>query len=171
MKKVYIVIDMQRDFVDMALGTKEAVAIVKPMHDYLAALPEGSLIIATRDTHQENYLETNEGKHLPVKHCIEKSEGWQIVSELSDIPFTTFINKPNFGISATMWKDILNGSVDEIVMMGLCTDICVVSNALALKVAFPEARVSIIKSLCAGVTPETHDAAIKTMAMCQVEII
>lgn len=170
MKKAYIVIDMQRDFVDMALGTKEAVEIVKPMHDYLASLPAGSFIVATRDTHQEDYLETNEGKHLPVKHCIENSEGWEIVPELCDIPFSVIIKKAGFGISSTFWKDII-GPVEEIVIMGLCTDICVVSNALALKTAYPEAKISCIKSLCAGVTPETHDAAIKTMAMCQVEII
>lgn len=170
MKTAYIVIDMQNDFIDMALGTKEATSIVSPMAKYLSSLPEDSFIVATRDTHQEDYLDTNEGKHLPIKHCIEGSKGWEITEALKDISFTKIINKPNFGVSAPEWKIIL-GEVEEIVLMGLCTDICVVSNALALKVAYPEKKVSVIKSLCAGVTPETHEAAIKTMAMCQVEII
>lgn len=170
MKTAYIVIDMQNDFIDMALGTKEAVSIVGPMAKYLSSLPKDSFIVATRDTHQEDYLDTNEGKHLPIKHCIEGSKGWEITEALKDISFTKIINKPNFGVSAPEWKNIL-GEVEEIVLMGLCTDICVVSNALALKVAYPEKKVSVIKSLCAGVTPETHEAAIKTMAMCQVEII
>ncbi len=170
MKKVYIVIDMQNDFIDMALGTKEAVSIVKPMSKYLASLPKEALLIATRDTHQENYLETNEGKYLPVKHCIEGSKGWEICDSLKNISFAKVINKPNFGISAESWKEILGNDVEEITLMGLCTDICVVSNALALKVAYPEIKISVLKDLCAGVTPESHEAALKTMAMCQVEM-
>lgn len=172
MKKAYIVIDMQNDFIDMALGTKEAVAIVSPMAKYLSSIEEGSLVVATRDTHQEDYLSTNEGRYLPVKHCIEGSQGWEIAKPIKEaVKFDKIINKPNFGIAADKWKEILGNDVEEIILMGLCTDICVVSNALALKVAYPEIKVSVIKDLCAGVTPETHEAAIKTMAMCQVEII
>lgn len=171
MKKVYIIVDMQNDFIDMALGTKEAVSIVEPMAKFLSSLTKDALLIATRDTHQENYLETNEGKYLPVKHCIEGSKGWEICDSLKSIGFDRIINKPNFGISADSWKEILGEDVEEITLMGLCTDICVVSNALALKTAYPETKVSVMKNLCAGVTPESHEAAIKTMAMCQVEII
>lgn len=172
MKKAYIVIDMQNDFIDMALGTKEATQIVEPMVKYLSSLEEGSLVVATRDTHQEDYLSTNEGKYLPVKHCIEGSKGWEICDQLKEaVKFDKIINKPNFGIAADKWKEILGNDVTEIILMGLCTDICVVSNALALKVAYPEIKISVVKNLCAGVTPESHEAAIKTMAMCQVEII
>lgn len=172
MKKAYIVIDMQNDFIDMALGTKEAVKIVEPIAKFLSSIPEGSLVIATRDTHHDDYLSTNEGRYLPVKHCIEGEKGWEICDALKEsVKFDEIINKPNFGISAEKWKEILGNDIEEIILMGLCTDICVVSNALALKVAYPEIKISVVKDLCAGVTPESHEAAIKTMAMCQVEII
>lgn len=172
MKKAYIVIDMQNDFIDMALGTKEATLIVEPMVKYLSSLPNDSLIIATRDTHHEDYMSTNEGKYLPVKHCIEGSKGHAICDALINaIKFDKIIDKPNFGISADKWKEILGDDIKEIILMGLCTDICVVSNALALKTAYPEIKVSVLKDLCAGVTPATHEAALTTMKMCQVEII
>jgi len=170
--KVYIVVDMQNDFIDMALGTKEAALIVQPMIKYLSSLPSSSYIVATRDTHQENYLDTNEGKYLPIKHCIEGSRGWEICDALKDtIKFNKVVNKSNFGISAEKWRDILGNDVEEITLMGLCTDICVVSNALALKVAYPDIKISVKKDLCAGVTVDSHNAALITMAMCQVEII
>lgn len=166
MKKTLIVVDMQKDFIDGALGTKEAVAIVenvkKKIAEYQAA---GDEIIFTRDTHQADYLNTNEGKHLPVEHCIEGTDGWKIAEGL-EVPGAIYINKPTFGY--LNWADY---KLEEVEMVGLCTDICVVSNALIIKANFPEIKVTVDASCCAGVTPESHNAALTTMKMCQVEVI
>lgn len=166
MKKTLIVIDMQNDFIDGSLGTAEAVQIVgnvaAKIQEYKS---RGDEIIFTRDTHHENYMETNEGKHLPVVHCIEGTKGWEIREEL-DTEGAKIIDKPSFGY--TKWGDY---NFEEVELVGLCTDICVVSNALIIKALFPEIKVSVDASCCAGVTPESHEAAIKTMQMCQVEII
>jgi nicotinamidase-related amidase len=165
MKKTLIVIDMQNDFIDGSLGTAEAQAIVDNVKNkikkYQAA---GDQIIFTRDTHQSNYLETNEGKHLPVEHCIEGTKGWQIAEGL-EVPGAIYIDKPSFGYLD--WKQF---GLEEVELVGLCTDICVVSNALIIKAAYPEIRVSVDASCCAGVTPESHEAALTTMKMCQVEV-
>ena len=169
---VLIVVDVQNDFVSMALGTKEAKKIVNPLKEYLAKLDKNTYVIATRDTHDETYMDSNEGKHLPVIHCQANSIGWQLVDEIKDFPFNRVINKPNFGISAGTWKTLLKDiEVEKITLCGLCTDICVISNALAIKTAFPEVKVEVIENLCAGVTKESHNAAILTMKMCQVDII
>lgn len=170
---VLVVVDMQNDFISMALGTKEAKEIVLPMKKYLESLDkENTFIVATRDTHDETYLDTNEGKHLPVIHCQFNEKGWQICDELKDFPFNKIINKPNFGIGAGTWRNILKDiDVKEITLVGLCTDICVISNALSLKIAYPEVPVRVIKDLCRGVTKKSHEAAITTMEMCQVDII
>lgn len=169
---VLIVVDVQNDFVSMALGTKEAKEIVKPLKEYLNSLDDNTYTIATRDCHDENYLSTNEGIHLPVIHCQFGSLGFELVDEIKDFKFNRIINKPTFGISSTTWKTILKDiQVDKITLVGLCTDICVISNALALKTAYPEVRVEVIEHLCAGVTKESHDAAILTMRMCQVDIL
>lgn len=164
--KTLIVVDMQKDFVDGSLGTKEAVAIVdnvkNKIHNYHEA---GHQIIFTRDTHTEDYLNTNEGKHLPVKHCIEGTEGWQIVKGL-EVPGCLYVNKPTFGW--THWAEMELGDVE---LVGLCTDICVVSNALIIKALFPENNVSVDATCCAGVTPESHKAALETMKMCQIHVI
>lgn len=166
MKKTLIVVDMQKDFIDGALGTKEAVAIVENVRKKIAEYQaNGDEIIFTRDTHQPNYLETNEGKHLPVEHCIEGTEGWQIGEGL-EVEGAIYIDKPSFGFMN--WKDY---DLEEVEIMGLCTDICVVSNALIIKATYPEIRVSVDASCCAGVTPESHEAALTTMKMCQVEVI
>lgn len=166
MKKTLIVVDMQKDFIDGALGTKEAVAIVENVRKKIAKYQaNGDEIIFTRDTHQPNYLETNEGKHLPVEHCIEGTEGWQIGEGL-EVEGAIYIDKPSFGFMN--WKDY---DLEEVEIVGLCTDICVVSNALIIKATYPEIRVSVDASCCAGVTPESHDAALTTMKMCQVEVI
>ncbi len=166
MKKTLIVVDMQNDFIDGALGTKEAVAIVDAVKAKIAAYREaGHEIIFTRDTHQEDYLSTNEGKHLPVVHCIEETAGWEIRDGL-EVSGATYINKPTFGYLG--WQDF---DFEEVELVGLCTDICVVSNALLIKAMYPEIKVSVDASCCAGVTPESHEAALKTMAMCQIEII
>ena len=166
MKKTLIVVDMQKDFIDGSLGTKEAVAIVenvkKKIHEYQE---NGEEIIFTRDTHQADYLNTNEGKHLPVKHCIEGTEGWAIWDGL-EVPGAIYIDKPSFGYMN--WKDY---DLEEVELIGLCTDICVVSNALIIKATYPEIKVSVDASCCAGVTPESHSAALTTMKMCQVEVI
>ena len=166
MKKTLIVVDMQNDFIDEALGTKEAVAIVpnvkKKIDEYVA---NGDEIIFTRDTHSENYLETPEGIKLPVRHCIKGTHGWQIADGLY-VEGCKIIDKPNFG-----WPEWKNETLEKVEIIGLCTDICVVSNALIIKASFPDAEVSVDASCCAGVTPETHDAALATMRMCQIDII
>lgn len=171
--KVLCVIDMQKDFIDGALGTVEAQKIVEPLAKFIEENRDEYYIVATRDTHGENYMETNEGRHLPVPHCIKGTEGWQINPLIAKaIGNAPIYDKPNFGISAEEWKKTLYPTeVTEIVLAGLCTDICVVSNALALKTAYPEIPVKVMKDLCAGVSPASHEAALTTMGMCQVEII
>ncbi|SER03947.1 Nicotinamidase-related amidase [Lachnospiraceae bacterium NE2001] len=165
MKKTLIVIDMQNDFIDGSLGTAEAVAIVENVKNKIQEYKSrGDEIIFTRDTHQENYLETNEGKHLPVVHCIEGTSGWEIREGLY-VEGADIINKPSFGY--TGWADY---SFEEVELIGLCTDICVVSNALIIKALFPEIKVSVDSSCCAGVTPDSHNAALNTMKMCQIEV-
>ena len=166
MKKTLIVVDMQKDFIDGALGTKEAVAIVENVKKKIAEYQaNGDEIIFTRDTHQADYLNTNEGKHLPVEHCIEGTEGWKIDKEL-EVEGALYIDKPPFGYMN--WKAY---DLEEVELVGLCTDICVVSNALIIKATFPEIKVTVDAGCCAGVTPESHKAALTTMKMCQVEII
>ncbi len=166
MKRTLIVVDMQNDFVNGALGTKEAQAIVpnvkKKIEEYKS---RGDEIIFTRDTHFSNYLDTNEGKHLPVKHCIMNTDGWQIVDGLDDSE-CIHIHKEAFG-----WKHWNDLDLEEVELVGLCTDICVVSNALILKAQFPEINITVDAGCCAGVTPETHKAALTTMKMCQINII
>lgn len=163
--KTLIVIDMQNDFIDGSLGTLEAVAIVENVKNKIAEYQRnGDEIIFTRDTHKENYLETAEGKKLPVKHCIEGTHGWQIADVLMT-EGAEIIDKPSFGY--TGWGD---KSFEEIEIVGLCTDICVVSNALILKALFPEIKISVDSACCAGVTPETHNSALQTMKMCQIEV-
>lgn len=165
MNRTLIVVDMQNDFIDMALGTREAVAIVpkvKAKIDAYAAA--GHRIIYTRDTHEENYLDTPEGRKLPVPHCIRGTKGWQIADGLY-IEGCKIIDKPNFG-----WPHWKEENLEDVELIGLCTDICVVSNALIIKAAFPEASVKVDAACCAGVTPESHDAAILTMRMCQIDI-
>ena len=165
MKKTLIVVDMQNDFIDMALGTKEAVAIVPAVkakiEEYKSA---GNEIIYTRDTHGENYLNTPEGQKLPVVHCIKQTKGWEIADGLY-VEGCKIIDKPNFG-----WPNWKDETLEEVELVGLCTDICVVSNALIIKATFPNANVSVDSSCCAGVTPDTHNAALATMRMCQIDV-
>ncbi|MBR6473562.1 MAG: cysteine hydrolase [Firmicutes bacterium] len=173
--KVFCVIDMQNDFIDCALGTPEAVGIVDPVAEFIAGLDDDCEIVATRDTHYNDYLETNEGRHLPVVHCQIDSHGWEInerVAEALRSKGARIIDKPNFGISPERWaQSFENVDVTEIVLFGLCTDICVISNALAMKTAYPEIPVKVYSDLCAGVTPESHEAALLTMKMCQVDVM
>lgn len=171
-ERVLIVIDMQNDFIDGALGTKEAVAIVddvkKKIAEYVA---RGDELIFTRDTHQEDYMHTNEGKHLPVPHCVEGTEGWQIREGLlpDDYEKLSIIDKPNFGFDA--WDSFEFSEDTEFELIGLCTDICLVSNAILLKTFYPENIVKVDPKCCAGVTPESHNAALLTMKMCQVDLV
>ena len=165
MKKTLIVVDMQKDFIDGALGTKEAVAIVENVKKKIARYQQnGDEIIFTRDTHQSDYLNTNEGKNLPVEHCIEGTDGWKIQEGL-EVPGAIYIDKPTFGY--LNWKEY---NLEEVEMVGLCTDICVISNALIIKATYPEIQVSVDANCCAGVTPESHMAALTTMKMCQVKV-
>lgn len=161
--KTLIVVDMQKDFIDGALGTKEAVAIVGNVKLKIAEYYEkGCQIIFTRDTHYDDYLQTNEGRHLPVEHCIKGTDGWQIAEGL-EVPDCIYVDKPTFGY--VNWKEFDLGDVE---LIGLCTDICVVSNALIIKALFPENNVYVDANCCAGVTPESHKAALTTMKMCQI---
>lgn len=164
--KTLIVVDMQKDFIDGSLGTKEAQAIVDNVKNKIKKYKsEGGQIIFTRDTHKENYLDTNEGKHLPVVHCIENTEGWKIPEELL-VEDAIYVDKPSFGYMK--WDEF---EFEEVELVGLCTDICVVSNALIIKATYPEIKVSVDASCCAGVTPKSHEAALTTMKMCQVEVV
>lgn len=166
MKKTLIVVDMQNDFIDGSLGTAQARAIVgnvkKKISEYRS---RGDEIIFTRDTHQEDYLDTPEGKKLPVKHCIYGTKGWEITEEL-EVSGCTCIDKPTFG-----WTHWNEREFEEIELVGLCTDICVVSNALILKAMFPGVEITVDAGCCAGVTEETHKAALETMKMCQIQVI
>lgn len=170
---VLVVIDMQKDFVDGVLGTKEARAIVdnvnKKISDYRAS---GDVVIFTRDTHDENYLNTAEGRKLPVPHCIKGTEGWQITSKI-EVLDDIVIDKPTFG-SFELADWISYFSIYDIVsieIVGVCTDICVISNAMILKAKFPEMSIFVDSSCCAGVTPESHNNALEAMKMCQIEVI
>lgn len=174
MKRILVVVDMQNDFVDGALGTKEAVGIVENVVDKIGNF-DGK-IFATLDTHQNNYMETSEGKKLPVPHCIRMTYGWLLNEEVRkalDNKDYKIIEKKTFG-STRLVDEIcgIKGEDDmEIEFVGLCTDICVVSNALLLKAYFPEARMTVDAGCCAGVTPESHKAALETMKMCQIDVI
>ncbi|MBQ3151461.1 MAG: cysteine hydrolase [Clostridia bacterium] len=165
MKRTLIVVDMQNDFISMALGTKEAVAIVDNVKAKIKEYKDrGDEIIFTRDTHSENYLDTQEGRRLPVEHCIKGTKGWEIADGLY-VEGCKIIDKPNFGYPH--WdKECL----EQVEIIGLCTDICVVSNALIIKAVFPDAVVSVDSACCAGVTPQSHEAALTTMRMCQIDV-
>ena len=166
MKKTLLVIDMQNDFIDMALGTKEAVAIVPAVKAKIAAYKKaGDEIIYTRDTHEENYLQSAEGQKLPVPHCIRNTKGWEIADGLYT-EGAKIIDKPNFG-----WPHWDREDLESVEIIGLCTDICVVSNALIIKATFPDIPVTVDSRCCAGVTPESHEAALLTMKMCQIDVI
>lgn len=190
--KIVVVVDMQNDFIDGALGSPEAQAIVPVMIDRLRELDDGNtLLFFTKDTHSENYLESQEGKNLPVAHCIEGTPGWSINKQISSyvdygskfLGYSTYdirksrVLKPTFGSLelANTIRGLVNDSpytdVDEIILMGVCTDICVVSNALLLKTYCPETLITVDASCCAGVTPETHAAALTTMKSCQINVI
>lgn len=172
MQDILIVVDMQNDFIDGALGTKEAVAIVPRVKEKIAAF--GGPVIFTRDTHPENYMETQEGKNLPVPHCIKGTEGWQIRPELDSLRKTEPVDKPGFG-SVELGRMLLEMNEKEpiasVTLIGLCTDVCVISNALIIKTFLPEVPIKVDAACCAGISPRSHDNALSAMAMCQVEIL
>lgn len=173
--KVLVVVDMQNDFIDGSLGTPEAQAIVpnvkKKIEEYTA---NSDMIIYTRDTHFDGYLDSKEGQKLPVEHCVLETPGWQIHKDLlgpDHTKNTYVIDKYTFGAWDLPTMIRYFKDVDEIELVGLCTDICVVSNALLLKAAFYDTHeISVDATCCAGVTPESHEAALKTMEMCQINV-
>ena len=167
--KYLIVVDMQVDFISGSLGSEQAKAIVPNVVKKVESF-EGTVIF-TRDTHFDNYMQTQEGKKLPVPHCIKDTDGWQICDELK-IYADAVINKVTFGsveLPQILWE--CNESIEEIELCGLCTDICVISNAMILKAAFPEVKISVDASCCAGVTTESHNNALNAMKAVQIEII
>ena len=153
--EILVVVDMQNDFVDGALGTKEAVEIVPKVAEKIRLFMDGtnSRVLYTRDTHEENYLDTQEGRHLPVRHCIRGTQGWEICPQDEDL------------------KKQGKEGITSVTLVGLCTDICVISNALLVKAFLPETPVIVDASCCAGVTVESHQNALQAMNMCQIQII
>lgn len=180
MSKILIVVDMQNDFIDGALGTKEAVAIIPNVIAKIGSLEKDDKIICTRDTHDANkYMQTQEGKLLPVLHCAAGTKGWEINKDVqhavinSKKSYLAYVDKPSFGsiVLPNIVNQAYSKDISEIEIIGLCTDICVVSNALILKAHFPEAKITVDSSCCAGVTPEKHEAALETMRSCQINVI
>ncbi|MBP3322631.1 MAG: cysteine hydrolase [Clostridia bacterium] len=170
---ILVVVDMQNDFISGALGTAEAKLIVNGVKERAENF-EG-LIFFTRDTHFEDYMNTQEGEKLPVPHCIKGTWGWEICDELKEISETTEIcDKPTFG-SVELMESIkelsLEEEIESITLLGLCTDICVISNAMLLKAALPETKIIVDGTLSAGVTPISHKNALEAMKMCQIEVI
>ena len=170
--KFLVVIDMQKDFIDGALGTSEAAAIlpavVQTVHSF-----EGTVLF-TRDTHGPDYLQTQEGRMLPVEHCIRGTYGWEIREEIAELLESGPIDKPTFG-SETLGKVLKefnkSETIDSITLVGLCTDICVISNAMLLKAFLPEVPIMVDSLCCAGVTPESHDRSLEAMKACQIEVL
>lgn len=176
MSKLLIVVDMQNDFIDGALGTSEAQKIVENVNAKIKKYDEqGDLVIFTADTHEEHYLDTQEGKKLPVPHCIKGSSGWEISNQLFRPQDSPVIEKNTFGskeLGIMLMELERSGEAPEsIELVGLCTDICVISNAMIVKAFLPEVPVSVDASCCAGVTPESHENALRAMKACQIQII
>ncbi|MEG0780716.1 MAG: isochorismatase family cysteine hydrolase [Oscillospiraceae bacterium] len=167
---VLVVVDMQNDFISGALGTAEAVAIVPAVAEKLARCRRaGDGIFFTRDTHTPDYLQTQEGAFLPVPHCIRGTPGWEISPALS-VADATVIDKPTFGSLALAEAIAGLEGVERVTLIGVCTDICVLSNAILLKARLPETPICVDAACCAGVTPESHRNALSAMALCQVTV-
>lgn len=179
MSKVLIVVDMQNDFVTGPLGTPEARGIVPNIQEKIQHYlkNEEGIVIFTRDTHDRFYMETQEGKHLPIPHCIFGTKGWNIIPELDGYTHNSFIlNKDTFGND--YWEDVfdirtnnVSFPIESIELIGVCTDICVITNALILKTIYPEIPIIVDASCCAGTSPENHKAALQVMKSCQIEVI
>jgi len=168
-KRLLLVIDMQNDFIDGTLGTKEAEKIVENVNEKILEYRNSNdIVVFTRDTHDEEYLNTMEGRNLPVKHCIKGTKGWQITSKI-DVKDDKIIDKPSFG-SLELAEYVSKIDISSIEIIGLCTDICVISNAMILKSKLPEIKISVDSLCCAGVTKESHENALGAMKMCQIDI-
>lgn len=170
MREILVVIDMQNDFVTGALGTPEAVRIVPRVKRRIENFND--IIVYTRDTHDQNYAETLEGKNLPIPHCIRKTEGWKIVPSLP-VNGLMVIDKPTFGsleLASRMRDSNSAKPIDRIILIGLCTDICVIANAMLLKAYLPNVEICVDASCCAGTTPQNHRTALEAMKMCQIVI-
>lgn len=177
MNRILVVVDMQKDFVDGVLGSKEAVAIVPNIVKKIKSFD--GFFAVTYDTHTKEYLDTQEGKNLPVAHCVKWSDGWQLTQPVSDalderkeLVYRSFY-KPTFGsIELARWLQNQDKEkiINEIVLVGLCTDICVISNAMLIKAFLPEIKVTVDASCCAGVTPDSHNNALAAMKMCQINV-
>ena len=175
-KQFLVAVDLQNDFIDGSLGTKEAEAIVPAAAARIReARKAGAVVFATMDTHGEDYDETREGRRLPVRHCIRGTEGWQLNPEILEaLGDAVLVEKPTFGsvrLPGLIREQTEPGEKPEIELIGLCRDICVVSNALLLKAGFPEAEIRVNSACCAGVTPEKHGAALETMRSCQIDVL
>ena len=171
MRKLLLVIDMQNDFIDGALGTKEAVEIVPNVKKKIEEFT--GLVIFTRDTHFDNYMDTQEGHNLPVPHCIKGTEGWEIRAELESLRTTEAIDKLTFGSSELgpmLVKLNQEEPIESVTVIGLCTDICVISNAMITKAFLPEVPVIVDANCCAGVSVESHENALKAMEVCQIKV-
>ena len=169
--KIMVIVDCQKDFIDGSLGTPEAQAMIPRLIEKIKSEPGDTLYVFTRDTHNENYLATAEGRALPVKHCIKNTGGWEIDTRLAELFANSpvCIDKPTFGSTALMDFLIDTEDVDEIEFVGLCTDICVISNTLMAKAQFYNSiPISCDATCCAGVTPEKHAAALEIMKSCQI---
>ena len=164
-----IVVDMQNDFIDGALGTPEAQAIVPYVTELVKSFD--GRVLFTRDTHGEDYLSTQEGRHLPVPHCIKGTDGWQIRAELEALRTTAPVDKLTFGSKELTELLAREEKIDSITFVGLCTDICVISNAMVVKAFFPEIPLTVDAKGCAGVTPESHRNALEAMKLCQIRVI
>ena len=174
MKKVLVVVDMQKDFVDGVLGTEEAVKIVDKAAEKIAAF-EGEVVF-TRDTHDDDYLNTQEGRYLPVPHCKKGSNGWQLEEKVAAVKpeHAKVFDKSTFGsveLARYLSKTNEKVGIEQITFIGLCTDICVISNAMLAKAYMPEVTVAVDAQCCAGVTPESHNNALEAMKMCQIIIV
>ena len=172
MRKILIVVDMQNDFIHGVLGSAEAQAIVPNVVNKIRSMGDEDVILLTRDTHYADYMNSLEGKYLPVEHCIKGTDGWQVIPELGELEANGVINKYTFGYRE--WPDVFEDedmNDVEFELCGVCTDICVVSNALALRMFYPDVKITVDASCCAGVTPEKHKAALEVMKSCQIEVI
>ena len=168
-KRLLVAVDLQNDFIDGALGTKEAQAILPAVRKRLArARAEGEDIVFTRDTHTEEYLNTQEGRNLPLKHCLYGSRGWQIADGLCE--GERAFDKPAFG-SVELAEFVREKGYAQVELIGVCTDICVISNALLIKAFCPETEVSVRADCCAGISPQSHKTALRAMQTCQIEIL
>jgi len=181
--KVLIVVDMQKDFIDGALGTKEAQAVVENVVRRVES-SDDELILFTQDTHGDDYLSTTEGRKLPVPHCIEKTEGWEIDSailnawrnnkntiKVSELRENTFIKSAFGSVDMVEFLKLRSDRITEIEILGVCTDICVVSNAIMIKNTMPDVKISVNAACCAGVTPQSHQEALNVMKMCHIDVV